>query len=753
MRKIKNLVIGGIENKIFNLVLITTILIVAAYTAVISYQAKKLHTLVTETNGKQKESIAGISETTMDSVITNTLTNDTSMKATIADNVFQEVENNVRTMGDYAKVLFEDPESVSPREAAPPDASRDGTVSVQLLAEKGVDLSDPDLSARLGLIANMSGMMESIFDHSSIDSCFIGLPEGVFLIADDRAGDKFDEDGKLKNIPVTQRPWYTGAVEKKDLYFTDVETDAFNGQIGIVCALPVYHDGKLAAVVGADLFLDSLQEAVDASDQYGGFICIVNEQGHVIFSPKKEGLFQVRLSSESEDLRESGGEDLASFVNDSMKEMTPVRLVEVEGTQYYMSGAPMPTVGWTILSSVSKEEADKPTAMMEEQYDSILKEAVGSYSDEISHAKSTILVLLIIVFVLSIISALVLSKRIVRPLNTMSKTLEKLSATKEQFRMEDIYRTGDEIEVLAEKFASLSARTIHYVRQVKKITAEKERIKLELGMATAIQASQLPHLFPAFPDRKEFDIYASMTPAKEVGGDFYDFFLVDDDHIGLVMADVAGKGVPAALFMMIAKILIRNRVQNGESPGEALRNVNNQLMEGNEAGLFVTVWLAVVEISTGKGVEVNAGHEHPVLRRADGDFELVKYRHSLALAAMENVRFKEREFRLYPGDTLFVYTDGVAEAVNSENELYGTGRMLSILNENPDSEPEEVLRGVMRGINSFVDGAEQFDDITMLCFRYHGPVNEDGRSLPSAGRTRQSSPVKQSSLIDETKTE
>ena len=158
--------------------------------------------------------------------------------------------------------------------------------------------------------------------------------------ADDRAGDKFDEDGKLKNIPVTQRPWYTGAVEKRDLYFTDVETDAFNGQIGIVCALPVYHDGKLAAVVGADLFLDSLQEAVDASDQYGGFICIVNEQGHVIFSPKKEGLFQVRLSSESEDLRKSGGENLAAFVNDSMKEMTPVRLVEAEGTQYYMSGGP-----------------------------------------------------------------------------------------------------------------------------------------------------------------------------------------------------------------------------------------------------------------------------------------------------------------------------------------------------------------------------------------------------------------------------
>ena len=728
MKKIKNLVIGGIENKIFNLVLITTILIVAVYSVVISHQAKNLHNLVTETNGKQKESISAISEMTMDSVVTNTLANDTLMKATIADTIFTDVENNVRIMADYAQVLFDEPESVSPESAARPDPSMDGTVSVQLMADEGVDFSDPDLSARLGVIANMSGMLETVYNHSSLDSCFIGIPDGVFLIADDRAGDKFNEDGSLKTIPVTQRPWYTGAAAKKDLYFTDVETDAFNGQIGIVCALPVYHDGKLAAVVGADLFLDSLQEAVDASDQYGGFIYIINEQGHVIFSPKKEGLFQVRLSSESEDLRVSGGDDLAAFVNDSMKESTPVRLVEADGVQYYMSGAPLSSIGWTIISAVSKEEADKPTVMMEEQYDSILGEAVASYSEEISQAKRMILILLFVVVILSISSALVLSKRIVKPLNTMTRTMESLSVTREQFRMEDIYRTGDEIEVLAEKFASLSARTIHYVGQVKKVTAEKERIKSELGMATAIQVSQLPHLFPAFPDRKEFDIYASMTPAKEVGGDFYDFFLVDDDHIGLVMADVSGKGVPAALFMMVSKILIRNRVQNGEGPGEALRNVNNQLMEGNEVEFFVTVWLAVVEISTGRGVVVNAGHEHPVLRRSDGIFELIKYRHSLAVAAMEDVRFKEREFQLYPGDTVFVYTDGVAEASNSKNELYGTDRMLSILNQNLDADPEEVLRGVMRGINDFVDGAEQFDDITMLCFRYNGPVNENDDS-------------------------
>jgi sigma-B regulation protein RsbU (phosphoserine phosphatase) len=283
-----------------------------------------------------------------------------------------------------------------------------------------------------------------------------------------------------------------------------------------------------------------------------------------------------------------------------------------------------------------------------------------------------------------------------------------------------------EIKNLAESIDKMEYDTLHNMEELTRVTAEQERMAVELSLAATIQANMLPSKFPPYPNRLDFDIYASMTPAKEVGGDFYDFFLVDDDHIALVMADVAGKGIPAALFMMISKILIRNRVQNGERPGEALRNVNNQLMEGNEAELFVTVWLAIVEISTGKGVEVNAGHEHPVLRRSDGEFELIKYRHSLAVAAMEDVPFREREFMLYPGDTVFVYTDGVAEAANEKNELYGTERMLSILNQKPDAEPEEVLRHVMQGINTFVDGAEQFDDITMLCFKYIGPVQEDG---------------------------
>ena len=214
-----------------------------------------------------------------------------------------------------------------------------------------------------------------------------------------------------------------------------------------------------------------------------------------------------------------------------------------------------------------------------------------------------------------------------------------------------------------------------------------------------------------------------MIPAKEVGGDFYDFFLVDEDHIALVMADVSGKGVPAALFMMVSRVLIKSRVQNGESPGEALANVNIQLCEGNEPGFFVTVWLGILEISTGKGIAANAGHEHPAICRRNGSYELSTYRHSPAVAAMENIRFREHEFELNPGDRLFVYTDGVTEATNQENELFGTARMLEALNSKADANPEETIENVMNGIHGFVADAEQFDDITMLSLKYLGPQN------------------------------
>ena len=278
----------------------------------------------------------------------------------------------------------------------------------------------------------------------------------------------------------------------------------------------------------------------------------------------------------------------------------------------------------------------------------------------------------------------------------------------------------NEIGRLAEDFTDLTQEMDDYVAQIEAITAKQERIEAELNVASNIQSAMVPASHPAFPDHTDFDLYATMDPAREVGGDFYDYFLVDDDHLALVMADVSGKSVPAALFMVISKTLIKNRAQMGESPADILFHVNNQLCENNESGFFVTVWMAIIELSTGKGRAVNAGHEHPAICRKGGEFELDVYKHNLFIGAKPNMKYVEHELELHPGDRLFVYTDGVPEATSTEEILYGTDRMLKALNREPDAPLEDLLSNLTQDITAFVNGADQFDDITMMCFWYKG---------------------------------
>ena len=357
---------------------------------------------------------------------------------------------------------------------------------------------------------------------------------------------------------------------------------------------------------------------------------------------------------------------------------------------------------------------------LEDQVAGIEDRTVSAFHREMFHARNILILSVAAIVAAGMAFAASITNRIIDPLNTITRRVASLGVRNRQFQMEDIYKTGDEIEVLAESFAKLSARTVLYIEQIKHVTSEKERIGAELDMAKRIQASQLPQDFDDFCSGKNFRLHAYMRPAREVGGDFYDFFMIDDDHVGLVMADVSGKGVPAALLMMISRVLIKTHLQSGKTPAEALFSANNQICAKNESDFFVTAWVASIELSTGKGVAVNAGHEHPVLRRAGGQYELVKYRHSLPLGTMEGTPFKEREFELHPGDSLFVYTDGVAEATDPRGELFGTDRILETLNADPDEETHAVLATMMEKIDSFAAEAEQFDDITMLSFRYLG---------------------------------
>jgi len=246
----------------------------------------------------------------------------------------------------------------------------------------------------------------------------------------------------------------------------------------------------------------------------------------------------------------------------------------------------------------------------------------------------------------------------------------------------------------------------------------------ELDMAAEIQTSMLPSTFPVFPDRKEFDLYASMDPAREVGGDFYDFFLIDDDHLCIVIADVSGKGVPAALFMMISKIMIKNYAMLGISAAEVLTRSNKALCEQNTARMFVTVWIGILEISTGRMTCSNAGHEYPAICH-NGEFKLLKDKHGLVLGGMEESVYKEYEITLEKGDKIFVYTDGVPEATNAEDEQFGTGRTEAALNIKAGADPEELLGIVRASVDGFVGSAEQYDDLTMVCLEYRGLPEHD----------------------------
>lgn len=324
-----------------------------------------------------------------------------------------------------------------------------------------------------------------------------------------------------------------------------------------------------------------------------------------------------------------------------------------------------------------------------------------------------------------LVGSLLLSRGVIQPLILITNEAERFAASGVQRAdtMEKV-QSRNEIGVLASSVGQMELDIEKYVRDLTAVTAERERIGAELSVAFRIQSDILPAVFPAFPDRKDFDIYASMAPAREVGGDFYDFFLIDESRLGLVIADVSGKGVPAALFMMIARTLIRNHVQSGEEPADALTAVNEQLCENNKENMFVTAWLGVLDLSSGQLKFANAGHNPPLFKHGDGEYEYMRVRAGLVLAGMEGIRYRQSSVQLSRGDRIFLYTDGVTEAESQNHIFYGEERLCDVLRGLTESAPEETVAAVDADVRRFAEGAEQVDDITMMCLEYTGNGSE-----------------------------
>ena len=371
-------------------------------------------------------------------------------------------------------------------------------------------------------------------------------------------------------------------------------------------------------------------------------------------------------------------------------------------------------------------------------YDNIVSEdnrvvaqvGVDINMDDVMHERQQFLIQMLafglVLLLASSVAEILLVRRIAtKPLAMLTRATGDFTSGEKAYTKENVIdlpiHSKDEIGDLYDEVRTMQNQIVEYLFNLKRVTAEKERIGAELDIASEIQSGMLPSLFPPFPGRKEFDIYATMTPAKEVGGDFFDFFLIDDDHLGLVIADVSGKGVPAALVMMASKILASNfSMMDKTSPARILEQVNNAIDKNNPAEMFVTCWLGIFEISTGRLKAANAGHEYPCIRRPETGYELYKDRHGLVLGAMPGARYREYELTLAPGDSLFVYTDGVPEATNAQEVLFGTDRMLEALNSSEEDDPAQVLARVHEAVNNFVLDAPQFDDLTMLGMRYNG---------------------------------
>ncbi len=341
-----------------------------------------------------------------------------------------------------------------------------------------------------------------------------------------------------------------------------------------------------------------------------------------------------------------------------------------------------------------------------------------------------ILVLIATVALVVIFLALIyrwMSRSVIEPVSKIQAAAEKFvtdSSTQDDPEKLSYSDPGihseDEIESLSTSLVTLTSDLKKYMLNLVRETRDKERIGTELALATKIQADMLPCIFPPFPERTEFDIYATMNPAKEVGGDFYDLFMVDDRHLAVVMADVSGKGIPAALFMVIGKTLIKDHTKPGIALNEVFSTVNDVLCSCNNEGLFITAFEGVLDTETGEFNYVNAGHEPPFIYRAGGSYEEYNVKPGFVLAGMEGIRYKEGSLTLGIGDRIFLYTDGIPEAENASQEFYGLDRMCNALNKTCSCDTKQTLITVKKDIEAFVGEADQFDDITMLCLEYKG---------------------------------
>lgn len=625
-------------------------------------------------------------------------------KALLIDSVLSDMADTLREIGQSINYLYDHKGEFKEIPYAYVKDVPDGQLSMHWVTAEGVTFDS--LRDEIGLHGNLRWLYDAVMSVNPDISTIYYMAENGFAAA-------YDTAAEYKPAYYDGRPsdWYVRAKEQGGLYISAAYQDAFERGLTITMSLPCFEDKRFVGVIALDILIEELNRDIQETKVLDdGFAMLIGGGQQVVSAPG--------LTDESKnDLAQFLGESHEAISDKMRNNANGAEISIQDGEKFYVVWDSVDVTGWHYVLVAPYDSIIDAAVQNSAAIETLSLEKAQEMNRQILIGTLACIALFCLILAVVIYITMRVSQNITKPISALNNEVKQLGNG--NFDYKSNIHTGDEIEELSLSFVNMTGELKAYIENLSRVTAEKERIGTELDVATKIQASMLPCIFPPFPGRAEFDIYASMQPAKEVGGDFYDFFLIDDNTLAVVMADVSGKGVPAALFMVITKTLIKNNAQYGKSPKEVFEAVNNILCENNEAGMFVTAFMGYLDIQTGTFTYVNAGHNPPLLR-AGGRFDWLKPKPGFVLAGMEDMFYKQHAIALMPGDELFLYTDGLTEAANHENAMFGNRHLLEAANRYLDLPLKEFTVSIKREIDKFAEGAEQADDITMLALRYKG---------------------------------
>lgn len=633
----------------------------------------------------------------------------------------RRIADRTELMGQEMSWIMDHPGDYSPRTVPLPDSANEGKLVTMIEFAPG--LNPDNLRGEIGLAANMQDVMLQVAKVNGAGTVIsVASKNGFTISADTDSAARFATKESLVPEPFdgTSRPWYKLAKEKAKTAFTDVYADSFSGGLRIACTVPYTQGNEFAGVVVLSTYLPDISKLVLNAQAETCFV--VDKNGHAIFCRDDADVIKSVAGDAKVDLRDLPDTDL----DDAVKLMTQgekgVRTITVDGHGYYLAFAPIAETGWSLAAAIDSADVLATEQQARTDVLAIAEKNVGNMDAYMSKVIFVMALVIVVLIVFVTWQGRRMGDRFIHPILDLSDGVREIASGNLDKKLN--IHTGDEIEHLSVCFNAMTDELKAYMTNLTKVTAEKERIATELNVATNIQESMLPNIFPPFPDRSEFDIFATMHAAKEVGGDFYDFYMLDENHVVITIADVSGKGVPAALFMVISKTILKNfaLTMTGESDLAAVvACTNDQLCQNNDAMMFVTAFVGMLDVSTGKFVYVNAGHNPPLAyHQKDRQFAYLPVQRNFVMGGMDEMDYQGQELMLEPGDKLFLYTDGVTEALSESEELFGEARLQDCLNEAAEKPIKELMAEVNKALSLHVGKAEQSDDITMLTLVYNG---------------------------------